>query len=72
MRSNSEDPKDTYSFHMKLIALLCFLPAASALGYCNDKDLSCAAWGKAGECVGSNSHVSSESPLSLHTANRPR
>ena len=42
---------------MKLIALLSFLPAAAALGYCNDKDLSCAAWGKAGECTGTNSEV---------------
>ena len=42
---------------MKLFALLSFLPAAAALGYCNDKDLSCAAWGKAGECTSSNSEV---------------
>ena len=57
---------------MFLAAAALFLPVAAGVGYCNDKDSSCAAWGKAGECVGSNSHVSSESPLSLHTANRPR
>ena len=45
---------------MKLFALLSFLPAAAALGYCNDKDLSCAAWGKAGECTGTNSEVVKE------------
>ena len=42
---------------MKLLALVSFLPAAAALGYCNDKDLSCAAWGKQGECTGANSEV---------------
>ena len=30
---------------------------AVGYGYCNDKDLSCAAWGKAGECTGTNSEV---------------
>ena len=42
---------------MKLFALLSFLPAAAALGYCNDKDVSCAGWGKRGECTGANSEV---------------
>ena len=40
-----------------LAAAALFLPVAAAVGYCNDKDSSCAAWGKAGECTGSNSEV---------------
>ena len=45
---------------MNLIALL-LLPAAAAVGYCNDKDSSCAAWGKAGECTAAGS----ECPLAV-------
>jgi hypothetical protein len=40
-----------------LVAAALFLPAAAAIGYCNDRDASCAAWGKAGECTGNNSDV---------------
>ena len=36
---------------------LFFLPAVASIGYCSDKDSSCAAWGKAGECTGDNSEV---------------
>jgi hypothetical protein len=39
---------------MKLIALLGLLPAAAALGYCNDKDSSCAHWGSKGESAWSS------------------
>lgn len=47
------------------VALACFLPASAAVAatatlperYCNDRDTSCAAWGKAGECTGSNSEL---------------
>ena len=50
---------------MKRLALACFLPASAAVAatatlperYCNDRDTSCAAWGKAGECTGSNSEL---------------
>jgi hypothetical protein len=34
-----------------------FLPVAAGVGYCNDKDSSCAGWGKRGECAGNNSEV---------------
>ena len=30
---------DKIADKMKLLTLVCFLPAAAALGYCNDKDL---------------------------------
>ena len=39
---------------MKLCALLGLLPAAAALGYCNDKDPSCAHWGTKGESAWSS------------------
>jgi hypothetical protein len=50
---------------MKRLALACFLPASAAVAatatlperYCNDRDTSCAAWGKAGECTGSTSEL---------------
>ena len=51
---------------MNLIALL-FLPAAAAVGYCNDLDSSCAAWGKAGECTAAGS----ECPLAVPQLSAP-
>ena len=47
---------------MKRLALACFTsrprrPSRLLQRYCNDRDTSCAAWGKAGECTGSNSEL---------------
>ena len=44
-----------------LIAL--FSAAEATLGFCNDKDTSCAAWAAAGECEGDNGeHVKTLCP----------
>ena len=49
---------------MRLSAILVSLSGAAAtVGYCNDKDNSCAAWALDGECEGENSeHVKNICP----------
>lgn len=39
------------------LVLATTLGGAAALGFCNDKDLSCASWAKNGECEGENSET---------------
>jgi hypothetical protein len=39
---------------MRGIAIFGLLATARGLGFCNDKDRSCAAWAKDGECDGDN------------------
>lgn len=46
------------------------LSAAAAFGYCNDRDASCAAWGRNGECEGDNKdHVKAICPHTCGTCN---
>ena len=36
---------------------LAFGSVSATIGFCNDKDLSCASWAKHGECEGENSET---------------
>ena len=51
-----------------LAASLVLLARVSATGYCNDRDKSCAAWAKDGECTGANAeHLAMLCPHSCGT-----
>ena len=46
--------KPELSGMLRAFLLAATVPLAAAWGYCNDKDISCAAWANAGECEGKN------------------
>ena len=51
------------------LSAACLIARVAAWGYCNDKDVSCANWAKAGECD-TGDHVKNLCPHSCGLCNR--